>query len=209
MPLKLYDKEAILAACQTVFAYHGYKNSTTGMLAEAAGVSKALLFHHFSSKKKLYLLVLEKCLEKTNLEFGTDPFSRHQDIFEAITKLSQLKLDYAKNNPELVRIIFEAFHSTPEELKAEIDEKYGFERMRLKKDQKLIELFDAVPLKEEVDREKAFELIKIVLGHFEKNYIAELAEDNMMNESYWQQLIDKRNSFLNIIRYGIERDNNT
>ncbi len=208
MPLKLYDKEAILTACQAVFSLHGYKNTTTGMLAEAAGVSKALLFHHFGSKKKLYLLVLEKCLEKVIIEFGADPLSKCQDFFEAKNKLSQLKLNYAKNNPELVRIVFEAFHNTPEELRVEIDKKYGFEKMRFTKEQKLKELFDTVPLKAEVDREEAFELIEIVLGYFEKNYIAALADDSMMNENYWQKLIDKRNSFLNMIRHGIERDNN-
>lgn len=51
MPLQLYEKEQILDACLEIFARHGYAKTSTGMLAEAAGISKALIFHHFKSKK--------------------------------------------------------------------------------------------------------------------------------------------------------------
>ena len=36
MPLQLYDKEKILDTCLTVFARHGYENTSVAMLAEAA-----------------------------------------------------------------------------------------------------------------------------------------------------------------------------
>ena len=54
MPLKLYEKEEILDACFHVFAHYGYAKTSTAMLAEAAGISKALLLHHFKNKKKLF-----------------------------------------------------------------------------------------------------------------------------------------------------------
>jgi len=40
------------------------------MLAEAAGISKALIFHHFNSKKELYLNVLDRCFKKGRIETG-------------------------------------------------------------------------------------------------------------------------------------------
>lgn len=45
---------AILKAALPVFAKYGFANATTKHLAEAAGVSEALLYKHFPSKESLY-----------------------------------------------------------------------------------------------------------------------------------------------------------
>lgn len=50
--------ERILAAAQQLFAEQGYDAVSTSAIAERAAVSKANIFHHFSSKKALYLAVL-------------------------------------------------------------------------------------------------------------------------------------------------------
>lgn len=70
MPLKLYEKQKILDACFLVFARQGYATTSTAMLAEAAGISKALIFHHFKSKKELYIRVLGRCFEEMVLEIS-------------------------------------------------------------------------------------------------------------------------------------------
>lgn len=48
----------ILAAAETLFAEHGYDRVSMNQIAAAASVSKANVFHHFSSKKELYLAVV-------------------------------------------------------------------------------------------------------------------------------------------------------
>jgi AcrR family transcriptional regulator len=47
-------KEAIVRAVLPVFARNGFANTTTKELAEAAGVSEALIYKHFPSKESLY-----------------------------------------------------------------------------------------------------------------------------------------------------------
>src|SRR5215467_11761920 len=47
-------RAAILAAVGRVFAAKGFDVTTTRELAEAAGVSEALLFKHFPNKEALY-----------------------------------------------------------------------------------------------------------------------------------------------------------
>src|SRR5262249_16386521 len=51
-------RESILRAARRVFAEHGFSGTTTRALAEAAGVSEALLFQHFASKEALYAAML-------------------------------------------------------------------------------------------------------------------------------------------------------
>ncbi len=49
---------AILEAAETLFARKGYDAVSSNEIAQAAGVSKANVFHHFGDKKSLYLAVL-------------------------------------------------------------------------------------------------------------------------------------------------------
>lgn len=99
LPLPLYDKEKILDVCFEVFARYGYTNTSTTMLADAASISKALIFHHFKSRKKLYLSVLNRCIEKGRMEMGFDRLLENRDFFEAREKSSIIKFQYFKNNP--------------------------------------------------------------------------------------------------------------
>ncbi len=48
-------REAIVKAVLPIFARNGFANTTTTELAEAAGVSEALIYKHFPSKDSLYL----------------------------------------------------------------------------------------------------------------------------------------------------------
>jgi AcrR family transcriptional regulator len=47
-------RKAIVTAALPLFARKGFAGTTTKELAEAAGISEALLFRHFPSKKQLY-----------------------------------------------------------------------------------------------------------------------------------------------------------
>lgn len=60
--------QRILAAAEQLFAEQGYDTVSTSAIAERAGVSKANIFHHFSSKHSLYLEVLRTgCKESAHL----------------------------------------------------------------------------------------------------------------------------------------------
>jgi TetR/AcrR family transcriptional regulator len=50
--------ERILAAAETLFAEHGFDAVSMSAIGEAAGVCKANVFHHFTTKNDLYLAVL-------------------------------------------------------------------------------------------------------------------------------------------------------
>ena len=56
-------RKAIVAAAVPLFARKGFAGATTRELAEAAGISEALLFRHFPSKKHLYGEILSRGCE--------------------------------------------------------------------------------------------------------------------------------------------------
>jgi TetR/AcrR family transcriptional regulator len=63
-PLPATDgNERILIAAEHLFAEHGFDAVSMNAIAEAAEVSKANVFHHFTSKKDLYLAVVRRACE--------------------------------------------------------------------------------------------------------------------------------------------------
>lgn len=54
-------RAAIISAVRRLFAEKGFHGTTTRALAEAAGVSEALLFKHFPNKEALYSAMLLAC----------------------------------------------------------------------------------------------------------------------------------------------------
>lgn len=56
---------AILSAGVRLFAEHGFDGVSMRGIAQAAGVSKANIYHHFSSKEALYLAILQASAAET------------------------------------------------------------------------------------------------------------------------------------------------
>jgi len=211
MPLKLYEKEQILDACFKIFVENGYSKTTTVMLSEAAGISKALLFHHFKSKKNIYLTLLESCFEKMALDFEEEPVSSFNDYFEAKEKSGFNKIKYLRQHPDMSKLLYEAYSATPDELREDmyvfiikIKKKYGHAEAIKKK--RIKDLFDQVELRDDLDSDQAYELIEVVNNHFRSLLSKELTHmDKLMDDDYWASLFEKKKVFLNMIRYGIEK----
>jgi hypothetical protein len=146
---------------------------------------------------------LDQCFEKAKAILNVDNISKSQDFFETKEKLSVTKFDYYKKNPDLYKIVREAFYSTPNELRSDIEEKYG--AMIAKKNKIEEQLFEKVPLREGVDRGQAFKLVRLALDYFDNKYLSEMLDNNDLDETYFQNFIDERNSYFDMIRYGIQK----
>ena len=57
-------EERILKAAERVFVMHGYDGTTMQMIADEAGINKALLHYYFRSKDRLFELVFELTFSK-------------------------------------------------------------------------------------------------------------------------------------------------
>ena len=52
-------REQVLNVALAVFAQRGYHTTSMNDIADAAGVTKPVLYQHFDSKRALYIAVLE------------------------------------------------------------------------------------------------------------------------------------------------------
>src|SRR5882762_1690507 len=53
----------ILEAAMAVFRRHGFRRSSIEQAAEAAGLTRQALYHHFKSKEALFRAVIERVYE--------------------------------------------------------------------------------------------------------------------------------------------------
>ena len=75
-------QQAIINAGYRVFSQNSYKKSPMNDIAEAAGISKALLFHYFHNKKELYLFLWEQCARLTHAYLERFHCYEQADVFE-------------------------------------------------------------------------------------------------------------------------------
>ncbi|NIJ18239.1 TetR/AcrR family transcriptional regulator [Sphingobium vermicomposti] len=62
-------RASIITAARSVFARYGLEGARTQQIAQAAGVSEALIFRHFSSKIAIYRAVLREVIADQNASF--------------------------------------------------------------------------------------------------------------------------------------------
>lgn len=93
-----------------LFAERGFEATTMDEIAEAAGVTKPLLYQHFSSKRALYLELVDSVAEELLAEIGTataaapGPREQVEDGFAAYFRMlvahkTAFRLLYGRSSP--------------------------------------------------------------------------------------------------------------
>ncbi len=66
-------RELLLSRATELFAQHGYEGLSMSQLAREANISKALLYHYFPSKRRLFEATLAEGAEELRLRTEPDP----------------------------------------------------------------------------------------------------------------------------------------
>ncbi len=117
--------ERILEAAKHLFAREGYGSVSIRDIAEAAGVSKANIFHHFASKEELYLETLRRSCEAARalLEAFREehPCPAHQ-----LRSFFRDDLRQASDDTDgSLLLIAEGFNAGPQRARALVEEVFG------------------------------------------------------------------------------------
>ena len=97
----------ILAVAVSLFSKRGFRGTTTKEIAQAAGVSEAMVFRHFATKEELYTAILNRKCSGGRFEpaeMAADAMHRKDDrgVFES---LALGALEYHENDPEFQRLL--------------------------------------------------------------------------------------------------------
>lgn len=97
-------RAAIIDASLALFAKAGYLNSSLAKIAREAGTSATVITHHFGSKQRLLMAVLEAREERTVRTFGRlDPDSGGDDVRALFREVLALAA-YNLTQPGLIQL---------------------------------------------------------------------------------------------------------
>lgn len=122
--LPLEKQQRILNAGFRVFSENSYKQSPVSEIAEAAGISKSLLFHYFHNKKELYLFLWEKGAEITLKILNEYHCYEPGDLFEMMERGMKAKFRIMEQYPHIAAFTIKAFYEKDPEISREIQTSY-------------------------------------------------------------------------------------
>jgi len=97
----------LLDAANAVFTSRGYHAAAMDDIAEAAGVSKPVLYQHFGSKLDLYLALLDRSCERL-VAVVTDALASTSDNAERVTAAVGAFYDFVSSSSGEFRFVFES-----------------------------------------------------------------------------------------------------
>ena len=114
-------RSQLLLAATDVFTEKGYNNSSMDDIARAANVSKPILYQHFSSKRDLYLGLLDQSVDLWVTDI-TAAIESQTDNYERLRAALTLYFDRHDEADRGYRMLFEADVTQDPDVRARVED---------------------------------------------------------------------------------------
>jgi len=111
----------IVDAAMTLFGEVGYKKAYISEIAASAGISKALVFHYFGSKKGLYSYLVYYTGKIVMTEAQHDRDTADKDFFERALVTIRFRLSIKSRYPAMNTFMESVFNEDEPEVAADIE----------------------------------------------------------------------------------------
>jgi TetR/AcrR family transcriptional regulator len=118
--LPIEKQKIIIDAALKSFGTNGYKKTSVSDIAAAAGISKAMIFHYFGTKKALYLYLIDLCGTTLMNEIDEKFDYTVTDFFDRIKLSSNIEISVMKKHPAIPSFLTSMYFENDEEVKEEI-----------------------------------------------------------------------------------------
>jgi TetR/AcrR family transcriptional regulator len=120
LSLPLEKQNIMIDAALTCFGTNGYKKTFVSDIAAAAGISKALVFHYFGTKKALYLYLIDLCTHLIMNEINAKFDQTVTDFFARIELATSIEITVMKKHPAILSFLDSVYFENDDEVKADI-----------------------------------------------------------------------------------------
>ena len=118
--LPLEKQNTLINAAMEAFGSNGYKKTSVSDIAAAAGISKAMVFHYFGTKKDLYFYLFSYCWDLIAEEINRQFDHSITDFFDRITQATDIKVAVIKKHPSTLSFLNSVYYENNEEVKDDI-----------------------------------------------------------------------------------------
>ena len=95
---------SIIAAAATLFAQKGFNGTTTREIAKTAGISEALLFRYFPTKRALYAAIIAAKSQLSQLMASIEEAAEKRDDVRVFTLIAGFRI-HRGSDPSLLRLL--------------------------------------------------------------------------------------------------------
>jgi len=193
-------KQRILDASLQEFSEYGFEKASTDRICQKAGVSKGLLFHHFGSKEKLFMVTMNNCIDDILNEYNNRDYIE-ADFISIIMKMMGIKYDYFKKNPMHYKLVVNGFYNSPKKLKAELEQRYS--ELKQIGSNIFLEMIKTLPLKKDVSIENVLAILGSITNIVESKYLHYFTDEITSFEEFYNAAKNEYISLMNILLYGV------
>ncbi len=175
-------RQAVLCGAMRVFASAGYKKAFVSEIAREAGISKAMVFYYFGSKKALYRYLIGHAANLVTEAFQSRLDLTAPDFFDRVLASARVKMSILRRNPAVLSFLGTAYFETDPEAMAAAEGLFA-EGAALRQ-RIALEGADLARFKDDVDPR----LVMNILERFAEGYASEaprnksLGSDELMRE---------------------------
>lgn len=191
-------KKRIINACIKEFSIGGYTNASTNNIVKEAGIAKGALFGYFGNKRDLYLYILDYAIEYY-INYMLDRMKvNNPDFFQRLLDWAEMKISISSEDPVVYNFFATAFFNVPEILKTDIQVRYN--KLYEKGYQLSIDGIDLSKFRDDIDKQKAIELIMLSLNEILDKKIKsyKVSYDNGYSQRY--QSFKELKEYVNIFK---------
>src|SRR5262252_5691963 len=100
-------RQQIVAVAADLFARKGFSGTTTKEIADRAGVSEAIIFRHFSTKRDLYHAIIDFKTRQSSVDLQAEleEVAARNDDREFFRIVATRKLELYGNDPTMMRLL--------------------------------------------------------------------------------------------------------
>ncbi len=102
---KLTTEQRILIAAREEFAQKGFYGAKTISIAQAAGVTHAMLHYYYRTKQRLYDRIAEDNLNQMFRVLSMSVTDDKGSIFDTTRSIIEMQMDFFSKNPQIPRFI--------------------------------------------------------------------------------------------------------
>ena len=101
-------RDAILKAAKELFAQRGFQATTTCEVAKRAGVAEGTIFHHFTSKRAIFMHLLEE-MRQLYVSETRARMDKASTGLEAIEELIRFHFEFSRKNSNDIKMLIRDF----------------------------------------------------------------------------------------------------
>ena len=154
--LPAQKQSAVISAALSVFGQNGYKKASTADVAAAAGISKAMIFHYFGSKKDMYLYLCEYCYNEMQKTLK-DSAKAGDDFFDRVRYATEAKIALLKANTYMLVFLTSMYSESDPEVSDDLQRYYKL--IAPSQEQFVVKENDAIKFKADINPEKVLQML--------------------------------------------------